>query len=237
MDDKLLRRMRHLLAMSQDKSSENEAMIAMRRLHSLLAKHNISLTELERDEEEINQDSSGSVVDWPWKRVVFSSIAKLYFCSMYRVPLRKNYADYFIMGTESNRTFALAMAHQAVSLIEREAKKECKAVHGKVVSNFISSFHNGAAQRVYERCDDLIDQAIAGTMEDDEGTTLPALVSTYLVNQKKIEEFAAGLGLRTKKTRTKARNQEAINRGRKAGDRVGLNRGIHGAAAPKMIGG
>jgi len=236
MNDKILKRARALLAMSQDASSENEAMIALKRLHALLAQHNMSVLDLEDKSEAVGQDCFEST-RWPWKGWVTMGVAKLYFCETYIASTRKNYCNYYIVGTDFNREFALSIIQNIFRIIEAEARVESKNWHGRVVSSFVSSFHKGAGARIQERCKELIQSAKKGELVDDENRKLPVMLNLYKQHENNNEEFMSlNLDLKTLNTSTRDSDPNGYSAGKKAGDRVQLSRGIQSKSATKLIG-
>ncbi len=236
MDDKIISRMKKLLALSQDSTSENEAMIATARLHKLLAQYNVSLMDIkDKPKEEVNEDCYESI-NWPWRRWVAAGISDLYFCTMYSQVTRKNHANYFFIGTKMNREYAMSMTQNIINTIEREAKIECKKFHDKTVSSYITSFRTGAGIRINSRCVDLIAQAKRGDLQDDDGSNLPVLASVYDQHKNMNNAFTDSFGIKTVKSRTRSSSEEGYNAGKLAGNRVQLNTGVQSDAAPKAIG-
>lgn len=236
---RLIQKMKKLMAMANDKSSEHEATTALRQLHALLAKHNISMEQIESadEEQEQIQESFEQHKDRPWKRMVALSIARLYFCEMYYVKLGGGKSNYAFVGTEANRTFALAIFNMVVKTVERESRAESRKHYGKEVSGFVNSFWTGAMNRICERCDQLIQAAKAGTLEDEEGNTLPVMVSTYDLQSQRVNDWlSANHNLKQTKTRTRATDPNGARAGRATGDRVQLSRGLQGKAATKALG-
>ena len=237
-DSNMIRKMKSLMAMANDKSSENEAMTAARQLQAMLAKHNISMEQLEDQGEEQEEVSEASEdhVDRPWKRLIAHTIAKLYFCNMYYVKATKGKSQYFFVGTEVNREFAMQIFNIVVRTVEKESRKQSKEIYGKKDSSFVTSFRTGAMNRIRERCDEMIEAAKKGEIQDEDGTNLPAMVSIYEANDARIKEFLASKNLKTKSARTRATNGVGLDRGRVTGGKVQLSRGVHGKVAPKAIG-
>lgn len=236
---RIISKLKKLLAMSQDKSSENEAMIAAKQLHSLLAKHNISMAELGNDDEQEPIDQDHMVQKCrPWKRVIAYNVAKLYFCQMYFMRTGKGKSQYVFVGTDSNRTFAMYITSMIIQTLEKQARRECKEVYGQEVPAFVNSFWTAASTRISERCNQLIDSAKAGTLEDEQGNTLPVLASIYDQTHSEISSWLESQGTKLKATSANMRSNNAAgnSRGAKAGDSVQLSRAIQGKAAPKQIG-
>ena len=235
MSPKLIKRMKALLAMAMDTSSENEASIALRRLHILLAKHNVSLTDLEEKEESVDSEYFEEY-NWPWKRYVLLAVSELYFCRCYSSAVRKNYANYFVVGTESNRLVATATIAMIYQTLESQAKIECKKAHGKMNSTFCTSFKTAAALRIYHRCQELIQAAKDGSLADDDGSMLPVMLDIYNKHDLNNEAFLADMGLVKKKARARAFDAAGNAAGTKAGNNVQLSRSIQGKNATLQIG-
>jgi len=232
--DKLIKKLKNLLARAEDNCNENEALIAARQLHVLLAKHNLSMTDLTGEEDPVGEDQFVSDCR-PWKRLVCGAVARLYFCKYYYMRWG-NKANMVFVGSESNRTFAMFIAKMIVTTIEKESRRESRKIYGKENCGFVSSFWAGAQRRICQRCEELIERAKEGTLEDEEGTTLPAMLSLYEQEELRLDDFMSSLNITTKSARTKIHNPEGFNKGKAAGDRVQLSRALQGKAAPKQIG-
>ena len=233
----LIEKMKKLLAMSEGKANENEAMIAAKHLHIMLARHNISMEELNEKSDEESIDHAGDQeTDQLWKRIAALQIARLYFCEFYTIRSYGCKRRYMFVGTEANRTFATHIFKMCVKAIERESRAESRKIYGKVESSFVRSFWNGAKDRIVERCKDLMESAKEGTLEDEEGNTLPALLSTYERNALHVSDWmSANLKLTFRRAKTRSYNSIGFSKGRDAGNRVQLSRSIHSENSPKMI--
>lgn len=238
METKLIERMKRLLAMSKDAGSENEAMIAARRLHSLLSQHGMSMSDLNDTSEEVSSDL-WEETNRPYARTIAAAIAKLYYCEMYymKVPRSKT-ASFVFCGKEHHRAIAIQIAQMVIRVIARESITESRKRFGTKDTHFVNSFRNGAAGRIANRCLDLIKEAKAGTLVDaDTGNTLPALASLYDSESAAVKAFFDTLsGMKAGKTRANmARGAEGVSAGRAAGDRVQLHQGLS-KTAPKLLG-
>lgn len=233
---RIIEKMKKLLALTQS-TNENEALVATRKLHIMLAKHNIEIESLNEQEESISEESIVSTCR-PWKRSVAGYIARLYFCDFYYIRLSKK-SSYVFVGTESNRMFAIHIFQMVIKVVERTSRLESRALYGKEDSSFVNSFWTGAKNRICERCKELMSQAKEGSLQDDDGTTLPALLSTYDNMSIRIEGYYKdiGMSLTKKPTITKANNLEGFTRGKITGDKVQLSRALQSESSPKLIGG
>lgn len=238
-NSRIIEKMRKLMAMANDKSSENEAATALRQLHILLAKHNMSISQIEsadNTKEEI-QESFEEHKDRPWKRSVALAIARLYFCEMYYVKLGGSKSNYVFVGTETNRTFAMAIFNMVVKTVERESRAESRKIYGKEVSGFVNSFWTGAMGRICDRCDKLIQAAKKGDLEDEGGTDLPAMLNTYEEHRNRVNSFIeSNLNLKAgKRKKLKATHLEGVIAGQATGDKVQLNRALGSVTSASSI--
>lgn len=236
-DSKTIEKLRKLLALTES-NNEHEALAAARRLHSLLAKHNISMTDLERNEDNVGQESINTSVR-PWKQLVAQSIARLYFCEFYTSRLRNSKNGMFIfVGTEANRMFAMHIFQMVVNTVERESRRESKKLYGKENCTFVNSFWTGAQRRITERCEQLIRSAKEGSLQDEDGSLLPVMLSTYEQSAKLVTGWITDNihGLKNKPTRTKAEDVSGYVAGQNTGDKVQLSRALQGKNSTKLLG-
>lgn len=234
--EKIIKRMQNLLAMSQDTSSEHEAAIAMKRLHSLLAKHNVSMAELNTTPDTVEDSDGFETYNWPWKRIVLNAVGNLYFCKSYYSMTRKNYANYFLVGTESNRMFAEAIVKMIFSSIEKEAKMESKKAYGKINNSFVTAFRTSAAHTISRRCQELVKMAKDGNLEDEDGSLLPVMLSVYEQNALAAQAFMDKMNTRKGSSRTYAKNLQGALAGQEAGNKVQLSRSLQSKNSIKQIG-
>lgn len=235
MNDKLIRKMQKLLAMTES-CNEHEAMTATRQLHFMLAKHNISIEDLSDTSDVQFGEDKVEFSNYPWKRRVGLNIAKLYFCDFYFSQTRKNYADFVFIGTQENRMFAIHIFKMIIKTIEREARNESRKFYGKVDSKFVVSFWAGACLRICERCRELIQSAKDGTLEDDEGNTLPALLSIYDQMQINLDKWKSdNLNLVSAKNNLRTKDLNGLAKGKEAGSKVQLTRAIQSKQSPKLL--
>ena len=226
--DKILERCKKLLAMANDPSSK-EAEIALRRLQILMAKHNLSLGELEKDESEIDRE------DWHygtsaglWSRIIITAVAKLYFCQVtyFRSKQRESY---FITGTEINRKIALEISQEIIKKVYRLANAKAKNFgNGKIDHRFKVSYRNGSAYRIQERCEDLIEKAKETGIVDEENGKAIVLRSLYDEQQEKIDQFFKNKGLNIKTTSRTAtsKNKLAFRQGEQDANSAALRKEV-----------
>lgn len=235
--ERIIGKMKKLLAMAEGNANEHEAMVAAKQLHSMLAKHNVSMDELSSEDNPIDEEGT-ETRNRPWKRIVATKVAELYFCKMYSLSKRNGKAKYMFVGTEANRSFAIYIFQMIIKAIEKDGHRQCFEHTGKRTGAFYTSFLAGAQDRIRERCNDLIDSAKAGTLQDEDGTTLPALLSTYKQTEEMLNSWMEkNLGqMKTTSSKTRATNAAGYGKGQEAGNRVQLSRTLHGKNSTKMLG-
>jgi hypothetical protein len=240
---KIQRRMAALQAMAADSSSENEAMIAAQRLHVLLAEYGISEFSVEAEPEidkmsfTIGHDKLGV-----WAGHIAMGIAELYFCTMYQMPTvgkgKNRTRRFFITGSSNYRTSAVLMCNAVIDAVYTQSKIASATDRPKGVDGwaFISSFRNTAGLRINQRCGELIAEARAGELVNEEtGNTLPALADAYDVALTAANEFNIKLNLRTKSQKQTTSDPFGSTAGRKFGDEVGLRQGIAAESSMRLL--
>jgi len=140
--NKLIERIKKLLALSANNPNHHEAQVALKRAQKLLAENDMSMTSLTEVESEDIGESHGKNVQ-RWSRTVYSAITDLYQCE-YFVDLNPP-ARHIVIGTLANRTTAILIINYVLKAIRMESK-------GKS-----TSFRNGAALGVYQSCNEILE--------------------------------------------------------------------------------
>lgn len=224
MDQKIKNRILRLQAMANDSSSEHEAMIAARRLHALLAKHGMTIEEVEfAPEVSVNEDFytvCRKTGGGNWSKAIGAAIAKLYFCQAMVSPAGGTAHHVVIIGQERYRTTAVAMAKAITSVVNAQARLSSKTERPAGVDGwaYITSFRNAAAERIYERCEQMIAAASAGTLKDEDGDTLPVLASEYKTLGDEARDW---MNQKYKTHRPKAKTRTTSAAGARRGDSFG----------------
>lgn len=239
----LISKIEKLLEMGRRGGTEHESQIAMKKVHSLLAAHNLSMEDVENAKE---PDETVGVelcteqgIPRPYRRNIISGLCKLYFCKLVlntRRSIKYGEKGYFIIGKPSNVIVVKHMAKYIIDLCDNLAKKE-----GGSDRHFRTSFKNGFGGRVFERCLDEIERAKKGEVKDDAGKAL-ILHPLYSKSDKEISTWIknewGGLG-GTFGGRSRSRNAKGYNAGSAAGSKVSLrsNALSRSGSATKQIGG
>ena len=205
-------------------------MVAAEKLQKLLVAHNIALVDLERDEEigDVIALKNASVAE----QFIAISIAELYFCNFYKDGRRA-----MIIGTKIDRDLAAAHIARVVKILRQAARDRSRTQCGRVDRHYATSFMYGAATRIRERCETLVERAKSGTLDDGSGTgnCLPACLSVYERSERRNQAFEETLGLHEIRSRTTYVDNAGYAGGEIAGGKVGLGREFQNNA-PKMLG-
>lgn len=160
-EEKILDRVRKMLALANDtRASDGERDNALRMAHNLLAKHNLSLADVEAAARNAS-DPRGehSEVGWaqPWARTIYDAMAHLFFCRYaYGGKINSTKLRHKMIGRAGNATTALLMSDYLCTSILRE----CRQLYTHNLSPQSREFATGAAHRIYWRVQQMIkDQA------------------------------------------------------------------------------
>jgi hypothetical protein len=227
--EQLLERIRKLLRLAQNNPNEHEAAVALSRAHKLCAQYNLSLTDMEdkpAKEDPYAEHAEDRTRARPWMRTICSSVASLYFCKFYtmRKPGGRGRQFYFV-GRTTNVAIARMISEMVLNVIAQEAKRFSPVTSDR------NSFRNGAAQRIRERCDALLAEAMRDETKSETGTAL-VLASVYARERQGVAAYLQqrGVQLIARNTRSRSASNHAFGAGRSAGDRVNLRPSV--AASP-----
>ena len=140
--NKLIERIKKLLALSANNPNPHEAEVALKRAQKLLAKNDMSMESLADIKSEKVGELKGKNVQ-KWTRIVYKAITELYQCEYivdYTPPAR-----HIVIGTLANRTTAILIIDYVLKAIRIESK-------GKR-----TSFKNGAALGVAQSCRNILE--------------------------------------------------------------------------------
>lgn len=141
-----------VLEIAKRGGTEEEANTAMNMALQLLAKHNLSMSDIEGDsieDEDVIQSSSDGGSNQPWQRSIWYAIAKLYFTTFYSSTYMlngKKKVSLVVVGRESNVQTVKEIASYLVALC-----KELASGTGED-TRYRNSFKTGFADRIRARC-------------------------------------------------------------------------------------
>ncbi len=241
--DKILLRVKHLLALAGNNPSEQEAARAAEKAQAILAQHNLSMSEVDladRSDDKVEIDQEIKLNAFPWRRNLAHAVAQLYFCQYFYMHhhkiggnARAGHDSHHFVGAPHNIAVAKVMFTYLNETVDRLARDGAKK-HSGSRSSYITSFTNACASRLCHR----IAQRIAetkkgGVVKAENGSNLPALADLYDQTNRKLTEFIAeNVGqLKSKKDRSRITNVEGMLDGRAAGDKIGLDQQVGGGAS------
>lgn len=160
--EKLLDRIKKLLALAGNNPNKNEAEIAMRRATKLLRDNDLSMESVTEVENEVIGEQQEKNVQ-KWTRIIYKGVSDLYHCD-YFIGHERHLERHTIVGTESNRVTTAMICKYLIKSINKESRKYPKYQQ--------TAFKNGAALGVYSTCKKLIEEENASKEEVIIGTGL-----------------------------------------------------------------
>ena len=237
MNDKVIDKVRKLLARADESRNDNEheRAIAMRQAHALLAKHGLALADVEtRDEAAAELGALGkSTVTTKtravWERGVYSAIARLHGCYVVQRAWKGEQPRVYIIGRRLRVGVVRELSAYVVVSIQRES-----TAWGRDAT----AFGVGAWTGVSKQVDIILAQQARGEIGEERVSQSTALV---LVNQHKqalveAHETAKGIfpSLRDGVGYSHKGSGDAMSAGRRYGEKVGLNNQIGGSSQRKL---
>ena len=199
--NKLIERIKKLLAMASNNPNMHEAEIAMQRANKLLREHDLTMSSIaDVDNEVVSMGIIGEIK--PWTKIVYGSVARLYDVKFF-ISHRNGTKMGVFIGNESNRCTVEIIVSQLVDIINTEGKGRGNA------------WRNGAAFGVQETCQRIIAENKANRAEVIPGT---GLVPVDISNQriKMANDFCSQhFNLSSGKASNLSANRDGVAFGRK----------------------
>lgn len=120
--DKILEKVKKLMSLAGNNPSEAEAIAASLKAQELIAKYNLELTDLEKEQQEIDQQEFKTGVDKSWKYGLASVVANNFRVCCYWVGSRK----VVFYGYKQDVTVAVTTYEYLFKLGERKARAACR---------------------------------------------------------------------------------------------------------------
>ena len=221
----IIEKIQKLLALGGNNPNENEATNATRMAMDLLAKYNLSMSEIVATEQEdvSHEDFKPGGRSFPtWKTILLHAICKSHFCNLI---LRPGTGTYIIVGKETNRETAKMMFTYLCNVIDFETKDYLKSNNfdrsqGKTYGN---EFRNGMVKRLEQRFVEKQQEIV----REQQGNAL-IVVNPYDLAKRENDRYTySQFRLTTGKTLGVNTGSSAYGAGYSAGGRVGL----HGSRA------
>jgi hypothetical protein len=235
--NKILARIRKMMALADcNAATEGERDTALKMAYNLLAKHNLSMVDVENKaaEGEAREGTEASFVVYPWARNIASAVANMFFCNYYFMRSHTGkQATHVFVGKQSNAVTASYMADFVVRSVLREATKRYKSA----ISPEARTFAVGVVHKLRARIEE-IKKAQATAPADAEGAAMTAGSALVLADLYKREGeanklwlAAQGVELKTTTSRQKSiTDSSAYNAGKAFGGTVSLAPQVGGKA-------
>ena len=221
--DKVLDRVKKMVTLGTNEgATEAERETALRMAYKILAKHNLSMSDLPGDSkgEDRIKDSVTISAD-KWARNVAQSVGQLFFCKYFFLRTGTAGKDtHIFIGLQSNTVTAMHMTDYVIKSIKREASKRFKSP----TSPEGRSFCVGTMATIHKRVVEILEDKT----EAEPGTAL-AIVGLHKTEQEANLKFLEDEG--TNLVKAKARRDTSLRidayfDGEKFGNEVQLNKQV-----------
>jgi len=233
--EKVIDRIRKLLALAGNNTSENEREQALAKAHAMLLEYNLSMSDLGQQEEiDIKVDAAARRTKYrsaPWVIYISASIAELYFCKYYHGKQGNGTLNTYV-GTRADAEVAHAVTQMVLDSVWGEALMFMRR-NGRD-PKMVMEFVNAAASVIYRRCVELRRAAEGGKTAESTGRAL-VVVDLYKTRLDAAEKWInENVRLRKGRTNMRVKNSEAAAAGASHGKNVPLTMSV-GAKATKAI--
>ncbi len=236
--EKLLDKIRKILAKASNNPSEAEAEMAANMAQEMLARYNLSMSDVQvkdSSQDEIVTDKSIVTASHPWRRVLAPMAAKLYFCEyMFIAGGGKNV--HMFIGGKGNVAVATMMFVYFLATIEKLAQQSARQVPASERSAYRTSFRGACASRLATRIRIRIEETKRGTSTNNPGN-LPALFGLYDAAQQANRSFIEKQYPTRKSVSTKVKNlhDKGYRDGYSAADGIGLDQQVGGRKPTALL--
>ena len=226
--DRIIEKISKLLAMANDSSSPNEAMIAARRARALMDKHQLEVSDIEAAKGsqflELKYELNGSRTP-KWMVSLASASSSLNDCRVLRQRgIYDTNMSFVFQGFKADTIVAKLTFEYFVEACEKQLKQQ--ALRGTSKRNF---FRLGFAQQVSYRCALIVNER-QQTMVSSTGTALIPLKMSQI-----IEYFGETGTYKPAPTRNASSEEvQAYMRGVEQGKQLGLDPQVEGERAKAL---
>lgn len=238
----ILEKIKKLFALAKDNASEGERENAMRAANELLAKHNLELADIE------GLAGLGDVVETrtnigpeQWKIILARAAAELCFTKALCFERHKSgtgkleqYAIF--IGTAENGQVSIEFTNYLIDNLERESKRFFLGL-----DDFKVSFCTGAAARIFERAQRIVDEQRARELSEKQHVQEePGQPGTSLVHVKKklaqdAEDFIKNLDVKVAFQEDLEIDPHIFWCGQVYGEKVSLRKQIEGPVEEEKV--
>lgn len=233
---KIIERVRKLLALAGNNSNENEALVALEKAHALLAEYNLSIAEIRADNEAVTKrvrERTETNMSESYYRSIWDKVGRLYYCSVtyIRPSPYKRQTFYSVVGREANVILATEFALYLCQTMKRLMNEACKQM-GRKDNAFRESFLKGITYRLWQRMDELEKQPAT-----DFGASSATALVLYRGQEIKDAEawFEENFGKirMAKRKKTEIKDHEGWWAGDEAGETVSFDRQVKDATVKR----
>lgn len=191
-DEKILKRIQRLLAMSNDASSPNEAAIAARRAEALMREHNITeadtiLKDLSDDDIVAQGAATGYKTLPEWQAILSVQVAKLMDCDCRAYVDSRNRRTVTFLGQREDAQVAAWIFEYLVDTIQRLSKKYRARMRrekgGAGHGTNMNLYRHGLMRSICETIDEMMAEKAAELKKSAPGTAL-VVAKQALIEQK-----------------------------------------------------
>jgi len=191
-EDKIIDRIRKILALAGNNPNEHERDTAMKMAQKLLAKHNLSMEEIEfsgQAAEEVIEDGD-LYVPHSYIKTLSVAVGKLYFCNTLRIVSRSHRQRFIFIGRESNVATSREIFAYVIKAIEAEARTQARRQSDIGFNRYVRSFCNGASVTICDRVRQLLRETEQQRHPTSTGRDL-VLADVYAQRQAEAEKYIA----------------------------------------------
>lgn len=188
--EKIIDRVRKLLALAGNNTNEAERDAAMAKAQRLLIEHKISESEMASADSEVN------ISDWvitgrngQWARRIARSIGKLYFCGYVYTSFGKKVQHHFI-GRQHDALVAQEITKFVVESVYREGARQMRARGAN--TSYWTSFVNSASLYIMKRVATMIADSQQASAERSSSQAL-VVAGMYQQAQDAAQAFIQGI--------------------------------------------
>jgi hypothetical protein len=226
-EESITSKIKKLLALADGNQNEHERQVAMKFAMDLLAKHNLTMEELDGAQTQSGIQEIESMFRLePWIRVILDAACTLYYTDFYVstkvVSTKFDFWNFDVrsvtrdvpvfVGTTENVGVTIEVATWLINSVRLESNRLYKA------SALRRSFRLGAAHTLRERAHEILNSEKVAA-EHTSGTALMVLRNKL---QRANQEYLDALDLRPISYRTSRVNMTAYNAGEAYGEQVAL---------------
>jgi|AGTN01.3.fsa_nt_gi Protein of unknown function (DUF2786). len=216
--DSIVEKVRKLLALANGNQNEHERGVAMQFAMDLLAKHNLTISEVECDKSLLNTiEIEGDFRLEAWTKIILQAACKMYYTELY-LSGRFDYFRYrrvdvpVFVGTAENIAVTMDVATWLIDSVRKESNRAYKHASER------RSFRLGASDRILERAFAMVETEKEKANSGNGRELMVVRNQLEAANQA----YLAKLNLRYTRARTSYVSSDAYSDGTAFGSQVKL---------------